>query len=93
MRNNILENGGTLRITRVAGNAAILSVGRGTHISVVDGKVIPIVGLPIRNLNTGERTEPMIPKISADITPAPNIAIQRPGLQPAEVVFQVSQPL
>lgn len=90
MLNNTVENGQGFRIRRLAENAAILSVGE-AHVSVVDGWVTPLSGLPIVNLNTGERRGPLIPmrsRLSADPVPTPSAAIGKPGLQLLKEVFK-----
>ena len=90
MLNNAIENGQGFRIRRLAENAAILSVGE-AYVSLVDGRVTPLSGLPIVNLNTGERREPLIPmrsSLSADPVPTPSAAIGKPGLQLLKEVFK-----
>lgn len=57
-----------LKIEHLAKNAQLIKLGE-VHISVIDGHVIPVAGLAIRNLMTGEIREPMLPLLpeSGDI--------------------------
>lgn len=79
-----------IRITRVADNATILSLGDRAHVSIVDGRITPIMGVSIRNLNTGERTEPLV-SASAELSPGNHALRERSGLRSQGSIFQAEE--
>lgn len=68
MINPIVEREPKLKIEHLAKNAQLIKLGD-VHVSIIDGQVIPVTGLAIRNLTTGEIRKPIVPTLpsSGDI--------------------------